>query len=65
MLELAKRMINEYHNIIVKMALDFVNINFTKMNFELLCDIEVLYGLIILLPLLKEVNLGVKIKWKM
>jgi hypothetical protein len=62
MLELAKRMINEYHNIIVKMALDFVNINFTKMNFELLCDIEVLYGLIILLPLLKEVNLGVKIK---
>ncbi len=58
-------MMNEYHNIIVKMALDFVNNNFTKINFELLCDIEILYGLTILLPLLKEKNLRMKIKWKM
>jgi hypothetical protein len=62
MLELAKRMMNEYHNIIVKMALDFVNNNFTKINFELLCDIEILYGLTILLPLFKEKNLRMKIK---
>jgi len=47
---------------ILTMALDFVSNNFTKMNFELLCDIEVLYGLTILLPLLKELNLNVKIK---
>ncbi len=32
MLELAKRMMNEYHNIIVKIALDFVSSNFTKME---------------------------------
>jgi hypothetical protein len=65
MLEFAKTMMNRYQNLIVKMTLDFVSNNFTKMNFELLCDIEVLYGLTILLPLLKEVNLSVKIKWKM
>jgi hypothetical protein len=62
MLEFAKTMMNRYQNLIVKMTLDFVSNNFTKMNFELLCDIEVLYGLTILLPLLKEVNLSVKIK---
>jgi hypothetical protein len=55
-------MMNEYHNIIVKMALDFVNNNFTKINFELLCDIEILYGLTILLALFKEKNLRMKIK---
>jgi hypothetical protein len=36
--------------------MDFVINNFAKVNFELLCDIEDLYGLALLLPLLKEVN---------
>jgi hypothetical protein len=36
---------NEYHTLVVEMALDFSNNNFTKVNFELLCDIETLYRL--------------------
>jgi hypothetical protein len=56
MLEPTKKVMNEYRILVVKMTLDFVNNDFAKVNFELLCDIEVLYGLIVLLPLLKEVN---------
>jgi hypothetical protein len=36
--------------------MDFANNIFTWVNFELLCDIEVLCGLAILLPLLEKVN---------
>jgi hypothetical protein len=54
MLEPTKKVMNEYRILVVKMTLDFVNNGFA--NFEFLCDIGVLYGLIVLLPLLKEVN---------
>jgi hypothetical protein len=47
---------NEYHILVVKMVLYFSNNNSTKVNFELLCDIETLYRLAILLPLLEELN---------
>ncbi len=56
MLEPTKKVMNEYCIHVVKMTLDFVNNDFVKVKFELLCDIEVLYGLVVLLPLLKEVN---------
>jgi hypothetical protein len=56
MLEFAKRVMNEYHTLVVKMTMDFVSNNSFKVNFEILCDIEVLYELAILLPLLEEVN---------
>jgi len=56
MLEPTKKVMNEYCIRVVKMTLDFVNNDFAKVNFELLCDIEVLYGLVVLLSLLKEVN---------
>jgi hypothetical protein len=56
MLELAKRVMNEYHTLVVKMTMDFVSNNSFKVNFEIVCDIEVLYELAILLPLLEEVN---------
>lgn len=56
MLEFAKMVISEYHTLMVKMALDFACNNSIKVNFTLLCDIEVLYGLAILLPLLQEMN---------
>jgi hypothetical protein len=56
MLEPTKRVMNEYYTLVVKMDLDFASNNFAKMNFELLHDIEVLYELITLLPLLEEVN---------
>jgi hypothetical protein len=56
MLEFAKRVISEYYILMVKMALDFACNNSIKVNFKLLCDIEVLYGLAILLPLLEEMK---------
>jgi hypothetical protein len=56
MLEFAKRVISEYYTLMVKMVLDFARNNSIKVNFKLLCDIEVLYGLAILLPLLEEMN---------
>jgi hypothetical protein len=56
MLELANKVMNEYCTLVAKMVMDFVINNFSKVNFELLCDIEDLYGLGLLLPLLKEVN---------
>ncbi len=56
MLEPTNRVMSEYHIIIVKMVPNFVNNNSTKVNFELIYDIEVLYELAILLPLLEEVN---------
>jgi hypothetical protein len=43
MLKPTKKVMNEYCILVVKMTLDFVNNNFAKVNFELLCDIEVLY----------------------
>jgi hypothetical protein len=56
MLEPTKRVMSEHCTLVVKMALDSTNNNSAKVNFELLCDIEVLYGLAILLPMLEEVN---------
>ncbi len=47
MLEPTKRVMSEYRTLVVKMAFDSTNNNFAKVNFELLCDIEVLYGLAI------------------
>lgn len=37
-------------------SIDQDGVGFVKVNFELLCDIKVLYGLIVLLTLLKEVK---------
>ncbi len=56
MLELANKVMNEQCTLVVKMVMDFVINNFAKVNFELLCDIEDLYGLALLLPQLKEVK---------
>jgi hypothetical protein len=47
MLKHTKKVMNEYCILVVKMILDFVNNNFVNVNFELLCDIEVLCGLIV------------------
>jgi hypothetical protein len=54
MLELVNKVMNEYYTLVIKMVMDFVINNFAKVNFELLCDIEDLYGLALLLPLLKR-----------
>jgi hypothetical protein len=42
--------------VVVKQALDSRSNNSTKVNFELLYDIKVFYGLAMLLPMLKRVN---------
>ncbi len=55
-LELTKRVMNEYCILVVKIDLDFACNNFAKVNFEFLCDIEVLYWLVVLLALLEEMN---------
>jgi hypothetical protein len=43
MLEPAKRVLNEYYTLVI---FHFVTNNSTNVNFELLCDIEVLYGVL-------------------
>jgi hypothetical protein len=55
MLEPTKRVMSEYRTL-VKMALEYTNNSSAKVNFELLCDIEVLYSLAILLPMLEKVD---------
>jgi hypothetical protein len=56
MLEPAKRVMGEFCILMVKMDMDGTTINFAKVNFELLNDIEILYALAILLPLFEQVN---------
>ncbi len=56
MLELAKRVMGEFRILVVKMDMDGTTIDSTKVNFELLNDIEILYALAILLPLFEQVN---------
>jgi len=56
MLEPAKKVMGEFRILVVKMDMDGTTINSTKVNFELLNDIEILYALAILLPLSKQVN---------
>lgn len=53
-LEPTKRVMID-HILVVKMTFD------AKMNFKLLCDVDVLYGPIVLLPLLEEVNNLIKL----
>lgn len=38
--------------LVVKMVINFTSNSPTKANLDLLCDIEVIYGLIVLLPML-------------
>jgi hypothetical protein len=47
---------SEYCILMVKMVLDYTNNNSIKVNFELLYDIKVLYGLAAWMPLLGKVN---------
>jgi hypothetical protein len=55
-LEPAKRVMGEFHILMVKMDMDGTTINSAKVKFELLNDIEILYVLAILLPLFEQMN---------
>jgi hypothetical protein len=41
MLKPTKRVMSEYHTLLVKTVLDFINKYSIKVNFDLLCDIKV------------------------
>ncbi len=56
MLSPSKWVLNEYKTLDVKMATNSVAINITKVNHELLCDVEMLLGLACIIPLLKLVQ---------
>jgi hypothetical protein len=47
--------------LVVKMVINFTFNSPTKANLDLLCDIEVFYGLIFLLPMLKFMNNQMKL----
>jgi hypothetical protein len=52
----SKRVLNEYKPLIMKMAQDTTTINTTKVNHELLCDVETLLGFTCIFPLLEIVQ---------
>jgi hypothetical protein len=59
MLKPIKRVMNEYHTLVVKMVMDFASNNYTRWTlsfYVILRSSLVFYGLVILLPLLEEVN---------
>jgi hypothetical protein len=52
----SKWVLNEYKTLDVKVATNRVAINIAKVNYELLCDAEMLLGLARIIPLLKLVQ---------
>ncbi len=52
----SKRVLNEYKPLIMKVAQDTATINTTKVNHELLCDVETLLGFTCIFPLLEIVQ---------
>jgi hypothetical protein len=60
MLSLAKRVMAKYKTLLVKMALDSLTYQQAKLNYENLCDLQVLLGLACILPLLEFVHSLIK-----
>jgi hypothetical protein len=46
MLSPSKRVLNEYKDLVMKMVVDSANVQIVKAKYELLCDVEMLLGLI-------------------
>jgi len=55
MLSPSKRVLSEYKALVVKMVEDNVIVDTTKINYELMCDLETLLGLSCIIPLLELV----------
>jgi hypothetical protein len=53
MLSLSKKIFVEYRSLVVKMVHDNVVFQTTKVNYELLCDVETFLGLACIMPLLE------------
>jgi hypothetical protein len=60
MLNLAKKVTAKYRTLLVKMALDSPTNQQAKLNYENLCDFQVLLGLVCILPLLEFVHAFIK-----
>jgi len=52
----SKRVLTEYKNLVIKMVEDNVTIDIGKTNYELLCDLEMLFGFSCIIPLLELVQ---------
>jgi hypothetical protein len=60
MFNLVKREMEKYKTLLVKMALDSLTNQQAKLNYENLCDLQVLLGLAYILPLLEFVHAFIK-----
>jgi hypothetical protein len=60
MLSLAKKVMAKYRTLLVKMALDNLANQQAKLNYERLCDLQVLLGLSCILPSLKSIHALIK-----
>lgn len=56
MLALAKRLLQEYKTLVVKMANDSLGNVIAKNNYELLCDYDTILGLIYVLPMMEAIQ---------
>jgi len=56
MLSLSKRVFMEYKSLLVKMNDDLGMIKATRPTLEFLCDVEVVLGLICIMPMLEVIN---------
>jgi hypothetical protein len=52
MLSPAKSVMQEYRTLLMKMAIHIPNNEKAKVNFDILCDVQVMLGLIAIFPLL-------------
>jgi hypothetical protein len=55
-LEPMKRVLSEYHALVLKMHMDASSLATAKANLNLLCEIELLLGLTCILPMLEALN---------
>jgi hypothetical protein len=60
MLSLMKRVFVEYKTLMVHMNNDLNRVVMTKTNLEYLCDIEMVIGLMCIMPMLKVVHALIK-----
>ncbi len=60
MLSLMKRVLAEYKTIMVRMNNDLNRVVATKTNLEYLCDIEMVIGLMCIMPMLEVVHALIK-----
>jgi hypothetical protein len=51
----SKRVLSEYKTLVIKMVEDNVTLDIGKINYELLCDLEMLLGFSCIIPLLELV----------